>query len=125
MPTWNCLRLFSDTDGLSRVDTTFSTELSAVDFAPPAPPLFLAQASEAKTLVFVELPVGWQGGWHASPKEQWVVCLAGQVGYRAGDGTEFMLEPGSCIFTSDTHGQGHNSWNAGREPVRLAVIQVQ
>jgi quercetin dioxygenase-like cupin family protein len=97
-------------------------ELSVVDFAPPAPPMFVAHASDAQELAF--LPVGWWGGWHASPRRQWVICLAGEMRYQAGDGTEFTLKPGSCILTSDTAGQGHNSWNAGTESVRLAVIQV-
>lgn len=125
MPTWNCLHLFSGADGVSRVDSTFTKELSLVDFAPPAPPMFVARASDAQALAFVELPVGWKGGWHPSPKEQWVICLAGEMGYQTGNGTKFTLRSGSCILTSDTHGQGHDSWNAGTEPVRLAVIQVR
>lgn len=124
MPIWNCLHLYAGEDGISRVDSTFSKELSAIDFAPPAPPMFFARASDAQAVVFIELPVGWEGGWHASPKEQWVICLAGEMGYEAGDGTKFALHPGSYIMTSDTHGQGHNSWNASTEPLRLAVIQV-
>lgn len=125
MSTWNCLHLYAEADGISRIDPTFSTELSAIEFAPPAPPMFVARASDAQAVVFIELPVGWEGGWHASPKEQWVICLAGEMGYQAGDGTKFTLRPGSCIMTSDTHGQGHNSWNAGTESIRLAVIQVR
>ncbi len=124
MPIWNCLHLFSGADGTSRVDSTFTKELSAFDFAPPAPPMFVARVSDAQALAFVELPVGWKGGWHASPKEQWVICLAGEMGYEAGDGTEFTLRPGSCILTSDTLGKGHNSWNAGPDPVRLAIVQL-
>lgn len=124
MSVWNCLHLFAGADGISRVDPTFATQLSVVDFAPPAPPMFVGGASEADAMVFVELPVGWKGGWHASPKKQWVICLGGEMGYRAGDGTQFTLGPGSCILTSDTHGQGHDSWNAGAQPVRLVLVQV-
>jgi quercetin dioxygenase-like cupin family protein len=83
MPIWKCLHLFSGADGISRVDSTFTKELSVIDFAPPAPPVFVVRASDAQALVFVELPVGWKGGWHASPKEQWVICLAGEMGYQA------------------------------------------
>jgi hypothetical protein len=87
--------------------------------------MFVARASDAQALTIVELPVGWQGGWHVSPREQWVSCLTGEMGYQTGDGEEFMLRPSSWILTSDTHGQGHNSWDEGAEPVRLAVIQVR
>lgn len=124
MPTWSCLHLYAGVDGISRVDANFGKELTAIEFAPPAPPMFFARASDAQAFVFIELSVGWEGGWHASPNEQWVICLAGEMAYRAGDGTEFTLRPGSCIMTSDTHGQGHNSWNAGTEPIRLALVQV-
>ena len=51
--------------------------------------------------------------------------LAGEMGYEAGDGTRFSLRRGDCILTTDTRGQGHNSWNAGTEPLRLALIQVR
>jgi hypothetical protein len=125
MSNWNCLRLFADDDGVSRVDSNFTKRLSVIDFAPPAPPMLVARASDAQALAIVELPVGWQGGWHPSPKEQWVICLAGEMGYEAGDGTEFTLRPGACILTTDTRGRGHNSWHAGGESVRLAVIQIR
>jgi len=125
MPIWNCLHLYAGEDGVSRVDASLTRELTEVQFAPPAPSLFVKKESGAQALVLMELPIGWKGGWHASPKEQWVICLNGEMGYQAGDGTEFKLQPGSCILTTDTHGQGHNSWNAGEEPVRLAIVQIE
>ena len=118
------LRLYADSDGLSRVDFDHSIELSLIDFAPPAPPMFAARVG-AQALVFIELPVGWQGGWHPSPRRQWVICLSGEMSFQAGDGSAFTLGPGACILTADTHGQGHNSWNAGKAPVRLAVVQCE
>lgn len=117
-------RLFSDDNGMSRVETSFSQEFSVLDFAPPAPPMYVARASDAQAFVLIELPVGWRGGWHPSPTAQWVICLAGEMGYEAGDGTKFTLRPGTCILTTDTEGRGHNSWNAGTEPLRLALVQI-
>lgn len=121
--SWNFLHLFVDDNGISRVTDGTTQELNAVEFAPPAPPMFVSDRIEAQALVMIELPVGWQGGWHPSPREQWVICLAGEMGYQAEDGTEFILQPGSCILTTDTHGKGHNSWNAGTTPIRLALVQ--
>ena len=97
MPTWSLLRLFADQNGLSRVDSDFCQELGTVEFAPPAPPMYVGRASDAQAFVFVELPVGWHGGWHPSPRAQWVICLAGEMGYQAGDGTRFALQSGTCI----------------------------
>jgi quercetin dioxygenase-like cupin family protein len=124
MPTWKCLHLYADARGHSRVDSEYTVTLSEAAFAPPAPPMYIALTPKASALAFLELPLGWQGGWHPSPHEQWVICLAGAMGYEAGDGTTFTLTPGRTIWTTDTRGQGHNSWNAGNEPVRLAVVQI-
>jgi hypothetical protein len=124
MLTWKCLHLYADAQGVTRVDSEYSTDLEEVPFSPPAPPMFVGRAPSASALAFLELPVGWQGGWHPSPKVQWVICLSGRMGYEAGDGTKFELQPGTHIFTSDVSGAGHNSWNAGDEPLRLAVVQA-
>ena len=125
MPSWTLLHLFADENGVSRVDSHFTQELAEVEFSPPAPSQFVRRIEDGHALVLIEMPVGWRGGWHPSPKKQWVICLAGEMGFQAGDGTEFTLKPGTCILTTDTHGKGHNSWNAGTAPVRLAVVQLR
>lgn len=125
MHNWKFLHLFVDENGVSRVDPHFTQTLDAVEFAPPAPPMLVSPAADAQALVMVELPVGWKGGWHPSPQAQWVICLAGEMGYQAEDDTQFTLKPGTCILTTDTYGKGHDSWNAGTEPVRLALVQLR
>ena len=125
MSTLETLHLQTGADGISCVEPQFAVEMSVVSFAPPAPPMLVAQRTDVHALTFVEIPCGWHGGWHPSPQKQWVICLGGEMEYQAGDGTRFKLTAGSCIFTSDTWGQGHDSWNGGNEPVRLAVIQVE
>jgi quercetin dioxygenase-like cupin family protein len=124
MPTCTFLRLFANDDGVTCVDSGFSRELAKVDFAPPASPMFATRLSDASALVIVELPVGWQGGWHPRPKEQWVICLAGEMGYEAGDGTLFALRPGACILKTDSQGRVHNIWNGGAMPFRVALVHV-
>jgi hypothetical protein len=124
MSSWTFLHLFVDDDGVSRVNPDYRQILAATGYAPPAPPMLASAAMDVSGLLMVELPVGWQGGWHPSPCEQWVICLAGEMGYAAEDGTQFILKPGSCILTTDTSGKGHKSWNAGTEPVRLALVQL-
>ena len=59
----------------ARVDPDFTLELAAAEFAPPAPDMFVTRAGDAQAVVMIELAVGWQGGWHPSPTNQWVVCL--------------------------------------------------
>lgn len=96
-PTCTFLRLFVDDQDISRVDYDYSRTLASVDFAPPATPMFTYRLTDATAFVAVELPVGWQGGWHPSPQKQWVICLAGEMAYEAGDGTRFTLKPGTFI----------------------------
>jgi quercetin dioxygenase-like cupin family protein len=125
MATWTLLHLFNGDDGVSRVDAGFMQHLEAIAFAPPAPPMQVRRASDAEDFVLVELPVGWHGGWHPSPKSQWVICLAGVMEYEAGDGTRFTLRPGDCVLTTDTTGKRHASWNEGSGAIRLALVQMQ
>jgi len=124
MSIWPLLHLFTGKNSLSSVEFNYSQELQMIEFAPPAPPMYVGRASDAEALAFVELPIGWHGGWHPSPKAQWVICLSGVMEYQAGDGTRFTVRPGNCILTTDTTGQGHDSWNAGSEPIRLALVQM-
>lgn len=124
MTVWKCLHLYADAQGVSRVNPDYIVNLPELMFAPPAPSMFVKSIPDAHSLAFIELRVGWEGGWHPSPREQWVICLGGEMGYEAGDGTTFTLTAGSCIWTTDTIGRGHHSWTAGAEPVRLAVVQV-
>jgi len=124
MTIWNCIHLYADVDGVSRLNRAHSIELTTKDFAPPATPMLVARAPRATALDFLELPVSWYGGWHPSPANQWVFCLAGEMGYEAGDGSVFTLRAGSYILTTDTRGTGHNSWNAGTVPVQLALVGI-
>ncbi|MEY4762278.1 MAG: hypothetical protein RLZZ200_2134, partial [Pseudomonadota bacterium] len=67
MSTWECIHLFAGDDGLSRLVTDHAIDLTSQDFAPPATPMLVSRAPEPKALAFIELPVGWHGGWHPSP----------------------------------------------------------
>ncbi len=123
MTQWSFAHLWVDEHGHSRINPQATQSLSVVEFAPPAPAMLVSPSMAAHAMPMVELAVGWQGGWHPSPIKQWVICLAGEMGYQAEDGTELILHAGSYLLTTDTQGRGHNSWNAGNIPVQLALIQ--
>lgn len=86
MHSWTFLHLFSDENNVSCVNPHFTQELMATEFAPPAPPMLASRIPDAQGMTMIELPVGWQGGWHPSPVKQWVICLAGEMGYQARHG---------------------------------------
>lgn len=94
------------------------------DFAPPAPPMLVSQEAPAATLLFLELPPGWTGARHPSPRVQIAACLSGVMRVTTGDGASRDVTPGSVWLMLDTGGQGHESAVVGDEPVRLAVTQL-
>lgn len=47
MHTWTLPHLYRDENGVSRVDPNFSQELTAVEFAPPAPAMLISPVAQA------------------------------------------------------------------------------
>jgi hypothetical protein len=118
-------RLYSDSDGRSRVQKNLEIEMMARDFVPPAPPIGVSEFKPASTYAFLLLPAGFIGDWHPSPKRQWVLYLQGEMEYEAGDGTKWRVGPGSYMLTEDTTGQGHRSRVVGSTPALLVAIQLE
>lgn len=118
------LQLYADDAGVSHFrDATVNLELT--DFAPPAPPLLLSAAEPAERFVLLNLPVGWGGAQHRSPRRQVAFCLAGRLRVEAGDGEVREIGPGGIWRMEDTTGAGHRTTVIGDEPVRLAIVQLE
>jgi len=118
-------RLYSDSDGTSRVQKNLEIELMARDFVPPAPPIGVSAFEPASTYSFLLVPAGFIGDWHPSPKRQWVFYLQGEMEYEAGDGTKWRVGPGSYMLAEDTSGRGHRSRVVGQTPALLAAVQLE
>jgi len=95
-----------------------------VDFAPPAPPLFLSRGVPATGAAFVTYPVGWAGDWHPAPRRQLLLFLAGTIEAETGDGEIRRFGPGSAVLVEDTTGQGHRSRVVGDADVVAAVVYL-
>lgn len=50
MASWTLPQLYADENGVSRVDPPFTQERTAVEFATPAPPLFVVHVADAQAL---------------------------------------------------------------------------
>lgn len=116
-------RIFSDATG----DTHFATVEVAMhwaDFAPPAPPVQLAEFTPAARFTFVAVPARWEGDWHPTPRRQWFIMLAGSWEVVVSDGEVRRFEPGTVVLVEDTTGKGHITRIVGDDEARAAVVQL-
>jgi quercetin dioxygenase-like cupin family protein len=115
------LRIFSDSDGRSHVDTS-NIDLKMNDYAPPATPLNTSPLESATAMVFLELSVGWFGDWHPSPVKQWLFLLKGECEFETGDGERCRRKAGEAVLLDDTMGKGHRARVVGDIPVLIAAV---
>ena len=118
-------RLYSDSDGTSRVQRNLEIQLTTRDFVPPAPPIEVSALEPASTYAFLIVPAGFIGDWHPSPKRQWIFYLQGEMEYEAGDCSKWRVGPGSYMLTEDTTGQGHRSRVVSQTSALLVAVQLE
>ena len=117
------LRVYADENGESHFEDV-EVGLTPVDFAPPAPPMYLSAFTPATQFGFVGAPLGWYGDWHPSPRRQIFFSLSGESEIEVSDGEVRRYGPGSVILAEDTTGKGHRSRVVGTADVLLAVVQL-
>jgi hypothetical protein len=121
---YSYLRLYADEQGESHF-ADVALELTAVDFAPPAAPVYLSPFLPARQVGFFGLLPDWEGGvLHPSPSRQVVVILSGRSQVTASDGMVRELAPGAVLLLEDTTGRGHSSRVLSAEPVLHVVVQL-
>ena len=117
------VRLYADNLGESHFEN-LEEELSLVEFAPPAPPIFVSDAKEAKRFLFLRIPQGWSSDWHPVPKCQYFFLLSGTVEIKASDGEVRTFSPGSVILGEDTSGKGHKTRVIGMDDAQVTIFQL-
>jgi hypothetical protein len=121
---YSYLRLYADAQGESHF-ADVALELTAVDFAPPAAPVWLSPFLPARQVGFFGVLPDWEGGVpHPSPSRQVLVILSGRSQVTASDGTVRELSPGSVLLLEDTTGRGHSARVLSAEPVLHVVVQL-
>jgi hypothetical protein len=116
-------RLYADENGLSHFGDG-DIALNEIAYAPPAPAFFLSDAEEARAVAVTEIPTGWVGDWHPSPKLQWWFQLAGEVEVEVSNGEKRRFVAGSIVRVEDTTGRGHITRVVSAEPVRAVYVQL-
>lgn len=116
---------FSDgPDGISRMEKGRHIELALKDFVPPSPPIGVSSVFPASALAFLSVPVGFDGGWHPSPRRQWIFCLSGQMRMETGDGQVQTTSPGDAGLLEDVGGRGHYSRVVSDVPAVFLSVQL-
>jgi hypothetical protein len=116
------VRLHSDARGESHMDPR-EIAIESSGFAPPAPPLGVSSLEPAAGWRFLQLPSGWIGDWHPSPRRIWIFCLDGEMDFESSDGTVLRVKHGSAMLLEDTSGKGHRSWVVGDHHALLVAVQ--
>jgi mannose-6-phosphate isomerase-like protein (cupin superfamily) len=118
-----CTRVYADSEGMSHFEER-DIEFAEVDFAPPAPSLFLSTFFRASRYAFFRAPAGWFGDWHPAPHKQVFFFLSGEIEVGVSDGEIRLIGPGSVVELEDTGGKGHVTRVIGDEDVLAAVVQL-
>lgn len=113
-------RLYCDDDGESRFDEV-EMPMSAVQYAPPAPPLDLSDALTATRVSWLRFPAGWSDTAHPSPRRQLFVVLAGQVEGWTSTGETRRFGAGGCLLMEDTTGKGHGARPLDGEALAVVI----
>lgn len=117
------LRIYVDEYGCSHFEIG-KTNLISSNYAPPAPNLNTSTTEEANRYVFLELPVGWFGGWHPTPVRQWLALMSGECEFEAGDGEKKKSKAGDFVLLDDTTGKGHQTRVLGEVVVQILAVHV-
>lgn len=72
------------------------------------------------TAMTVEIPPGADTGWHLHSFPVYAYVLAGTLKVEIADGTTLSFQQGDAIV--EVQNLGHNGFNRGSEPCRLAVF---
>ncbi len=116
------VRLYADTDGETHFEDV-TAPFATLDFAPPARPMNLSPFAPAVRWAFFQIPAGWYGDWHPTPRRQVFFWLVGEVEIAVSDGEVRRFPAGTVLLVEDTTGKGHYSRTI-RDDTLAAVVQL-
>ena len=116
-------RLYSDGHGESHFED-IESDLKLVEYAPPAPPLYLSSFTAATQFGFMNAPAGWSSGWHPTSARNIFFVLTGEWEVFASDGESRRFGSGSVLLVEDTTGKGHSSRVASSTDSLAAMVQL-
>lgn len=125
-PVWPDHELVtSNEDGRSVITGVQRPAMRSTEFAPPAAPFLVSDPVDVDRMFFFEVPAGWAGDWHPSPRAQYYVQLRGSLRVEFGSGESRLIGPGELMRLEDVTGEGHRSSVVGDEPARGLFVQLR
>lgn len=118
------LRLYEDHAGDSHFGW-IEHPMALLDAAPPAQPVHFSQPQPASQWSSVRCPTDWDGGLHAAPQRQILICMRGSLRMTSSLGDHRELFPGDAILVEDTMGKGHISKVTSNRPFEAIVIRLE
>jgi quercetin dioxygenase-like cupin family protein len=85
--------------------------------------VLLSQAFNSPRVRFVELPEGYDQGWHNAPRRQIVILLSGVVEVRTSDSQIRQWGAGDVVLADDVSGKGHQT-RAINGSVRMVYVPL-
>lgn len=116
-------RIYCDASGESHFEDV-SVKVEPVNFAPPAPPLNLAAPIDSARTILCEVPAGWLGEWHPTPRRQFYFQISGELEVQVSDGEIRRFSAGSLVLLEDTSGKGHLTRALGSSVVDAVFVQL-
>jgi quercetin dioxygenase-like cupin family protein len=114
------VRVFVDDDATTRFEDC-EIEFAPAVFAPPAPPLGVAEAQAAREVLFVHFEAGWSDDAHPAPQRQWMFIMTGR-GQTTASGEVRAWQAGDVFFLEDTTSPGHGT--TVFEDATMGVVRV-
>lgn len=99
------VRVYTDANNVTRFED-LDYAFAPVEFAPPAPPVFVTAALSASSVMFLYFPKGWTDAAHPTPARQMAFLMSGEAIGTAG-GEERRFRAGDIALMEDTDGPGH------------------
>ena len=105
-------RIYADAQGASHFEEV-ELDFSADEFVPGKPAFGVTPAYAVAGAVFAKVPLDWDGGWHPTPRRQFVVILSGALDIRTCDDEVRRFTQGNVFLLEDTIGEGHHTTMMG------------
>lgn len=123
------IRLYCTPDNESHFED-MSSPLEQINFAPPAPPIFIGGGGPATKVVFGGFEQNWgavdvqSGKTHPTPVVQWITLLKGKMIIKSTDGDSRTIGPGDIMHLEDAAPcRGHITQNLAPGATFLQFVQ--
>ncbi len=85
----------------------------------------MSDPEAATRYVLIQLPAGWGGERHPSPRRQILFCLSGAMEVIASGGETRSVAAGDAWLMADTQGKGHVTRVTSEGPVNAVIVQLE